>query len=228
MGDRFSRAGWDAILALACGARHTAQPSPSTTPDDRRSFPIPNGGKGDYEPEAGPRPGLAVARMMAHITYLSDVGDGEQVRPTGGRTGDEAKEHFDRPPPCRIRSGELLALSGAEVSSPVSTRTPTSTSPRRSTVSTSTARTTGWTTRCPPSASRGWLGRLYLGLALSAAGQTGRSWKPLLRLGKDASYAELSDGLQVTIPFLVRSPEALLPDSDSSSTVGAIAEEASG
>ncbi|MEZ5278784.1 MAG: homoserine O-acetyltransferase [Opitutaceae bacterium] len=29
---------------------------------------------GNYEPEAGPRVGLAIARMMAHITYLSDKG----------------------------------------------------------------------------------------------------------------------------------------------------------
>ncbi len=29
---------------------------------------------GDYSPEAGPRMGLSIARMMAHITYLSDAG----------------------------------------------------------------------------------------------------------------------------------------------------------
>jgi homoserine O-acetyltransferase len=30
--------------------------------------------QGDYEPGAGPAHGLAVARMMAHITYLSEIG----------------------------------------------------------------------------------------------------------------------------------------------------------
>src|SRR5690606_23507615 len=29
---------------------------------------------GDYEPLRGPNVGLAIARMMAHITYLSDAG----------------------------------------------------------------------------------------------------------------------------------------------------------
>ena len=34
----------------------------------------PKWNKGAYDSEDGPFSGLSVARMMAHITYLSDVG----------------------------------------------------------------------------------------------------------------------------------------------------------
>jgi len=46
--------------------------------------------KGNYEKGAGPRKGLSVARMMAHITYLSDIGMEEKFG--GDRRLDPTKE----------------------------------------------------------------------------------------------------------------------------------------
>ena len=46
--------------------------------------------KGNYQKGAGPRKGLSVARMMAHITYLSDVGMEEKFG--GDRRLDPTKE----------------------------------------------------------------------------------------------------------------------------------------
>ncbi|MBP9003581.1 MAG: homoserine O-acetyltransferase [Candidatus Hydrogenedentes bacterium] len=54
----------------------------------------PNFNNGDYEAGQGPRKGLAVARMMAHITYLSD----ESMRQKFGRKlrySDRFGYHFD-------------------------------------------------------------------------------------------------------------------------------------
>jgi homoserine O-acetyltransferase len=48
--------------------------SPSTRSAARRSWPIRNGASGRYLVEdTSPRAGLAVARMAAHITYMSDA-----------------------------------------------------------------------------------------------------------------------------------------------------------
>lgn len=49
--------------------------------------------QGNYDPEAGPRKGLAIARMLAHITYLSD----ESMHRKFGRTlrdSDQLGYHF--------------------------------------------------------------------------------------------------------------------------------------
>ena len=64
------------FCAAADRRRRRATPrrtSPSTRSAARRSWPIPTGAAARYL-EAGvrPRKGLAVARMAAHITYLSD------------------------------------------------------------------------------------------------------------------------------------------------------------
>ena len=57
--------------------------SPSTRSAARRSWPIPNWRGGDYLPrrQRAREKGLAVARMAAHITYLSDDGAAPEVRP---------------------------------------------------------------------------------------------------------------------------------------------------
>ncbi|MEX2381062.1 MAG: homoserine O-acetyltransferase [Opitutales bacterium] len=46
---------------------------------------------GNYEQEAGPKVGLAIARMMAHITYLSDKGMDMKF---GRRRREEGEVHF--------------------------------------------------------------------------------------------------------------------------------------
>lgn len=61
-------------IALASGARHSAQAIAFNDTGRQAIIADPNWKQGTYEPEQGPDLGLAVARMMAHITYLSDVG----------------------------------------------------------------------------------------------------------------------------------------------------------
>ena len=81
-------------IALACGARHTAQTIAFNDTGRQAIISDPEWNHGNYDPEKGPDQGLAVARMMAHITYLSDVGM-ETKFGRKRRAGDQSKEHFD-------------------------------------------------------------------------------------------------------------------------------------
>lgn len=81
-------------IALASGARHTAQAIAFNDTGRQAIISDPAWNQGNYEPENGPDQGLAVARMMAHITYLSDVGM-ENKFGRKKRSGDRSKEHFD-------------------------------------------------------------------------------------------------------------------------------------
>ena len=81
-------------IALACGARHTAQAIAFNDTGRQAITSDPAWQKGDYDPDAGPDQGLAVARMMAHITYLSDIGM-ETKFGRRRRRGDQTKEYFD-------------------------------------------------------------------------------------------------------------------------------------
>ena len=60
-------------IIIAATAQHTVQ-TIAFNEAGRRSIMGDPGKEGEYEWEEGPRNGLAVARMMAHITYLSDHG----------------------------------------------------------------------------------------------------------------------------------------------------------
>jgi len=81
-------------IALASGARHTAQAIAFNDTGRQAIISDPAWNSGNYNPEEGPDQGLAVARMMAHITYLSDVGM-ESKFGRKRRSGDQSKEHFD-------------------------------------------------------------------------------------------------------------------------------------
>ena len=81
-------------IALACGARHTAQAIAFNDTGRQAIIADPRWKQGAYEPEMGPDRGLAVARMMAHITYLSDVGM-ESKFGRRRRGEDSSKENFD-------------------------------------------------------------------------------------------------------------------------------------
>lgn len=81
-------------IALACGAQHTAQAIAFNDTGRQAIITDPKWQQGNYEPEDGPAHGLAVARMMAHITYLSDVGM-EAKFGRKRRSRDQSKEHFD-------------------------------------------------------------------------------------------------------------------------------------
>lgn len=81
-------------IALACGARHTAQAIAFNDTGRQAIISDPAWQKGSYNPDNGPNLGLAVARMMAHITYLSDVGM-ETKFGRKRRHVDQSKEYFD-------------------------------------------------------------------------------------------------------------------------------------
>jgi homoserine O-acetyltransferase len=81
-------------IALASGARHTAQAIAFNDTGRQAIISDPAWKQGSYAPHEGPDHGLAVARMMAHITYLSDVGM-ESKFGRRRRSADESKEHFD-------------------------------------------------------------------------------------------------------------------------------------
>lgn len=81
-------------IALASGARHTAQAIAFNDTGRQAIISDPDWNQGNYEADAGPVHGLAVARMMAHITYLSDVGM-ETKFGRKRRNGDKSKEHFE-------------------------------------------------------------------------------------------------------------------------------------
>ncbi len=79
-------------IALACGARHTAQAIAFNDTGRQAIITDPGWQQGNYSTDAAPDQGLAVARMMAHITYLSDVGMQSKF---GRKRRASAKEHFD-------------------------------------------------------------------------------------------------------------------------------------
>jgi homoserine O-acetyltransferase len=81
-------------IALACGARHTAQAIAFNDTGRQAIISDPAWQKGSYDLDHGPNLGLAVARMMAHITYLSDVGM-ETKFGRKRRADDQSKEHFE-------------------------------------------------------------------------------------------------------------------------------------
>ena len=61
------------LLAMATTAREGAQAIAFNEVGRQAIMQDPAWNKGDYTLEGGPRGGLAIARMMAHITYLSDA-----------------------------------------------------------------------------------------------------------------------------------------------------------
>jgi len=61
------------VIAMACTARESAQAIAFNEVGRQAILQDPAWAGGDYPREGGPRVGLAIARMMAHITYLSDA-----------------------------------------------------------------------------------------------------------------------------------------------------------
>jgi homoserine O-acetyltransferase len=80
-------------IALACCARHNAQAIAFNDTGRQAIVRDPVWDHGNYDPEEPPGHGLSVARMMAHITYLSDAG--MQAKFGRKRRNQDAKEHFD-------------------------------------------------------------------------------------------------------------------------------------
>ncbi len=61
------------LIVLAATARESAQAIAFNEVGRQAVMQDPEWRGGDYPPGGGPRVGLAIARMMAHITYLSDA-----------------------------------------------------------------------------------------------------------------------------------------------------------
>lgn len=64
----------DNVMALATTARQSAQAIAFNEVGRLAILQDPHWDEGRYDPHDGPNVGLSVARMMAHITYLSDKG----------------------------------------------------------------------------------------------------------------------------------------------------------
>ena len=61
------------VLAMATTARESAQAIAFNEVGRQAIMQDPAWNRGDYPRDGGPRVGLAIARMMAHITYVSDA-----------------------------------------------------------------------------------------------------------------------------------------------------------
>jgi homoserine O-acetyltransferase/O-succinyltransferase len=61
------------VLAMATTARESAQAIAFNEVGRQAIMQDPAWNRGDYPRDSGPRVGLAIARMMAHITYVSDA-----------------------------------------------------------------------------------------------------------------------------------------------------------
>eukprot|EP01035_Chromulina_nebulosa_P014780 gene14780-19552_t len=86
-----------AAVPIATAARHSAQNIAFNEVGRQAIMQDPAWLDGDYPPNGGPRVGLAIARMMAHITYLSDA---SMERKFGRRTiQSRAQSSALRPPP---------------------------------------------------------------------------------------------------------------------------------
>ncbi len=79
--DRVSRFRTRRVLAMATTARESAQAIAFNEVGRQAIMQDPAWNSGAYPRDGGPRVGLAIARMMAHITYLSRREHGPEVRP---------------------------------------------------------------------------------------------------------------------------------------------------
>jgi homoserine O-acetyltransferase len=86
------------VVALATTVRQSAQAIAFNAVGRSAIMQDPAWNHGDYPPEAGPNVGLAVARMMAHITYLSnkslDSKFGRARREPAAANGGDTPGHF--------------------------------------------------------------------------------------------------------------------------------------
>ena len=108
-------------IPIATTARPRRSRSPSTRSAARRSWRTRTGTNGDYYGGKPPARGLGVARMVGHITYLSD----ESMHRKFGRRLRERRVRLRLLD--RLRGGELPQAPGATASSGASTPTAIST-----------------------------------------------------------------------------------------------------
>lgn len=185
-------------IALACCARHSAQAIAFNDTGRQAILRDPLWNQGNYSLDQQPAHGLSVARMMAHITYLSDAGM-EAKFGRKRRSLDEGREHFD----VEFEVESYLRYQGKSFASSFDANTylyltkaldrfdlhkPVSLEDTLSTI-TASGLIVGFTSDWlyPPKGNQ-------------------EVVQSLLRLGKDATYAELAMDFGHD-SFLVRSPE---------------------
>ncbi len=115
-----------AAITIASTSRHSAQQIAFNEVGRQAIVSDPDWNEGEYYDGKVPGRGLAIARMVGHITYMSD---GSMRQKFGRRLRD--KDAFGFRFLSGLRSGELPALSRAASSSRASTRTRICTSRRR-------------------------------------------------------------------------------------------------
>jgi homoserine O-acetyltransferase len=99
------------LIPMATTARESAQAIAFNEVGRQAIMQDPEWHHGDYAAGGGPRVGLAIARMMAHITYLSD----ESLDLKFGRrkTAGSAKAHGAAMPSSRKQDAASMATRGA-------------------------------------------------------------------------------------------------------------------
>jgi len=106
-------------------ARRRLRRSPSTRSAARRIYGRPALRKGDYYAGSPPDAGLAVARMVGHITYLSEEVHAGEVRPQAPRQG-----RLSASTSAPTSRSKATSATRATPSPAASTPTATSTSPK--------------------------------------------------------------------------------------------------
>ena len=101
---------------LAATARENAQAIAFNEVGRQAVMQDPEWRGGDYPPGGGPRVGLAIARMMAHITYLSDTAmerkfGRKTTKPKANGSGALAEEHSQ----LSMEGGAVTGLAPAAV-----------------------------------------------------------------------------------------------------------------
>ena len=130
-------------------ARHSAQQIAFNEVGRQAIMADPDWSEGNYYGKKPPARGLAVARMVGHITYMSD----DSMREKFGRRLPRAGSSLPDFSVGTSKSRATCAIAAAS-SSTASTPTRTSTSPRRWTISTSRTGTGPWPRRLNATQSR--------------------------------------------------------------------------
>ena len=110
------------VLAMATTARESAQAIAFNEVGRQAIMQDPAWNRGAYPREGGPRVGLAIARMMAHITYLSDASMDRKFGRRRTQTGAPAADPGAGAPAAADIQFEVesyLRLSGPELHQPL-------------------------------------------------------------------------------------------------------------
>ena len=100
-------------IPIATTLQHSAQQIAFNEVGRQAIMADPDWKGGDYYPGLGPQRGLAVARMIGHITYMSDESMhekfGRRRRDTGGAAANEFTGLFEVESYLRYRGGEFVS-----------------------------------------------------------------------------------------------------------------------